>query len=50
MPSPASCAGAEVADDGGVGEQEQRLGHQREERGPARRTISRSAGCAMHGD
>ena len=31
MPSPASGGGAEVADDGGVGEQEQRLGDQREE-------------------
>ncbi len=32
-PSPASWRGAEVADDGGVGEQEQRLGDQGQEGG-----------------
>ena len=36
--------GAEVTDDRGVGEQVQRLGDQRAERGSARRTISRSCG------
>ena len=38
--------GAEVTDDGGVGEQEERLGDQRQEGGNARRTISRSSGWA----
>ena len=42
MPRPASSRGAEVADDGGVGQQEERLGDQRAERGDGERTISRS--------
>ena len=32
MPTPGELGGAEVADDRRVGEQEQRLGHQRQER------------------